>query len=48
VYLCLLGGVPSSLAMPVVELLFLGLFVREARATVKSQQHNLTLGEASF
>ena len=48
VYLCLLGGLPSSLAMPVVELLFLGLFVREARATVKSQQHNLTLGEASF
>ena len=33
VYLCLLGGMPSSLAMPAAELLLLGLFVREARVT---------------
>lgn len=36
VYLCLLGGMPSSLAMPFAELLLLGLLVRGARVTVDS------------
>jgi alpha-1,2-mannosyltransferase len=36
-YLCLLGGMPSSLAVPVAEVVLLGLFVREVGVAAESR-----------
>jgi hypothetical protein len=41
IYLCLLGGLPSSLVMPIAELMLLGIFVRGLDVPFEARQRRL-------